>query len=100
MFKAILHEKQIPIVLLWSGLIFIGYNVLTVAVEATESNDKKVCEDYNGKWKSIGGGDKGCVFEKDKDREKYSIRPWFGLSAFTLGIFERKISFLLLDGVM
>jgi hypothetical protein len=53
LFKASWHEKQTLIVLLWSVLIFIGYNVLTV--EAIESNDKKVCEDYNGEWKSIGG---------------------------------------------
>jgi len=36
LFKAIWHEKQTLIVLLWSGLIFIGYNVLTVQADEKE----------------------------------------------------------------
>ena len=76
MFKAIGHEKQVLIVLLWSGLIFIGYNVLTV--EATESNDKKVCEDYNGKWTSADG-ERYCKIDNEKDQQLYSIRPGHSL---------------------
>ena len=79
MFKASWHEKQALIVLLWSVLISIGYNVLTV--EAIESNDKKVCEDYNGEWKSIGGGDIGCTFENDSDAQKYGFRPGYSLDS-------------------
>lgn len=49
--------------------------------EATESNDKKVCEDYNGKWKSIGNGNRGCTFENDDDAERYGFRPGFSLDS-------------------
>lgn len=83
MFKAIWHEKQILIVLLWSVLIFIGYNILTV--EASEKNDKKICEEYNGKWKDIGGGDRGCVIDNEKDTQKYSIRPGYSLDSTGAG---------------
>ena len=66
MLISIRYEKQSLIVLLESALIFIGYNVLTV--EAAESNDKKVCEDYNGKWNKIDDfGTKACQFDNDKD---------------------------------
>ena len=78
MFKAIWHEKQILILLLWSLLIFIGYNVLTV--EAKESDDKKVCEKYNGEWEKIDDfGTKSCQFDNEQDRAIYSIRPGFSL---------------------
>lgn len=74
MSKSIGHEKQVLIVLLWSVLIFIGYNVLTA--EASEKDDKKVCESYNGKWtKSSSGDDRYCHFDNDKDRQLYVIRP-------------------------
>ena len=93
MFKASWHEKQTLIVLLWSVLIFIGYNVLTV--EAIESNDKKVCEDYNGEWKSIGGGDRGCTFENDSDAQKYGFRPGYSLDS-TSGDAEYGMSIIII----
>jgi hypothetical protein len=79
LFKAIRYEKQILIVLLWSVLIFIGYNVLTA--EASEKEDKKVCEDYGGEWKKSAnsGGERWCNFDNDKDRQAYSIRPGYTL---------------------
>jgi hypothetical protein len=79
LFKAIRYEKQILIVLLWSVMIFIGYNILTV--EAKESNDKKVCESYNGEWKNIGGGDRGCTFDNVDEAERYGYRPGFSLDS-------------------
>ena len=49
--------------------------------EATESNDKKVCEQYNGEWKKIAdsGGERWCNFDNDKDRQLYSVRPGHSL---------------------
>jgi hypothetical protein len=79
LFISISHEKQILIVISLSLFFFIGYNVLTV--EAAEKDDKKVCEDYNGEWKSTGDDDRGCVFEKDSDAEKYGYRPGFSLDS-------------------
>jgi hypothetical protein len=60
-------------------MIFIGCNVLTA--EAKESDDKKVCEDYNGEWKNIGGGVRGCTFENDDDAERYGFRAGFSLDS-------------------
>jgi hypothetical protein len=77
--RAIWHEKQLLIVLICSVLIFIGYNVLTA--ESTEKEDKKVCEDYNGEWKSIGGGDRGCVIDNEQDQQRYGMRPGFSLDS-------------------
>ena len=73
-----LNQSAIVMISL-SLFLFIGYNVLTA--EATESNDKKVCEDYNGEWKNIGGGEKGCTFDNESDREKYSVRPGYSLDS-------------------
>ena len=80
MFKAIRYEKPILIVLFWSVLAFIGYNVLTA--EASEKEDKKVCEEYGGKWKNNPndyGDDRGCMFENEKDQQAYAIRPGYSL---------------------
>ena len=81
MSKAIWYEKQTLIVLLWSVLIFIGYNVITV--EAAESDDdKKVCESYGGEWtKSDVGEDRYCKIDNEKDQQLYSIRPGFSLDS-------------------
>ena len=72
--KSIRYEKQILIVLLWSILIFIGYNVLTVQADEKEdmadalremkfTNDdldyyglksiaiEQACKDNGGQWK-------------------------------------------------
>jgi hypothetical protein len=82
LFKAIWHEKQTLIVLLWSGLIFIGYNVLTVQADVKEDalremkfvNDdeddsglkplaiEQACKDNGGKWKE----NIWCKFDNDK----------------------------------
>jgi hypothetical protein len=62
LFKAIWNEKQLLIALIWSVLIFIGYNVLTA--EATEKEDKQVCEDYNGKWTKYEDGERWCKIDK------------------------------------
>lgn len=51
------------------------------SAEATESNDKEVCENYNGEWKDIGGGDRGCTFENDDDAERYGLRPGYSLDS-------------------
>jgi hypothetical protein len=85
--KLLLSGKQILIVISLSLFIYIGYNVLTA--EASEKEDKKVCEDYNGKWKETvivdvdgnekGSGDKQCQFDNDKDLKLYSIRPGYSL---------------------
>jgi len=80
-------RDAVTIAIAWSLLIYVGYNVLTV--EASEKEDKKVCEDYNGKWKETvivdadgnekGSGEKQCQFDKDKDLKLYSIRPGYSL---------------------
>ena len=72
-------NKSVIVIISLSLFLFVGYNVLTA--EATESNDKKVCEEYNGKWKDIGGGDRGCTFENDDDAERYGFRPGFSLDS-------------------
>ena len=68
------------ITIMWGLLVFVGYNVLTV--EAAESDDKQVCEDYGGEWKDASGDyghDRGCNFDNDKDQKLYSIRPGYSL---------------------
>jgi hypothetical protein len=85
--KLLLSGKQILIVISLSLFIYIGYNVLTA--EASEKEDKQVCEDYNGKWKETirvdvdgnekGSGEKQCQFDNDKDLKLYSIRPGHSL---------------------
>jgi hypothetical protein len=70
-------------IIAWSLLFYVGYNVLTV--EATEKEDKKVCTSYGGEWKETirvdvsgnekGSGDNQCQFDNDKDLQLYSIRP-------------------------
>ena len=69
-------------IVMWSLLVFVGYNVLTVNVEAAESDDKQVCEDYGGEWKKYDTGDnsRGCHIENEKDRQLYGIRPGYSLS--------------------
>ena len=94
MIKLLFSGKQILIVSLVFILIVNTTNLtfpnavdektikdLVNTVDATESNDKKVCENYNGKWKSIGGGDRGCTFENDDDAERYGFRPGFSLDS-------------------
>lgn len=94
MIKLLLSGKQILIVSL-VFMLFVNTTNLTFpnilsektiknwvnTAEATESNDKKVCEDYNGEWKDIGGGDRGCTFENDDDAERYGFRPGFSLDS-------------------
>ena len=70
------------IIFAWSLLAFVGYNVLTVEAttdfkKSTEKEDKKVCEDYGGEWKSIGGGDRGCEIENEQAQGLYGIRPGY-----------------------
>jgi len=66
-------NKSTIVIISLSLFLFLGYHVLTV--EAAESDDKQVCEDYNGKWKSMGGGVRGCTFDNEQDRQLYTIRP-------------------------
>src|SRR5688500_16197128 len=70
-------NKSTIVIISLSLFLFVGYNVFSA--EAAEKDDKKVCEDYNGKWKDVGGGDKSCTFKNDKDRQLYSIRPGHSL---------------------
>jgi hypothetical protein len=87
--KLLLSGKQLLlfIIIAWSLLAFVGYNVLTV--QAAEKDDKKVCESYGGEWKETirvdvdgnekGSGEKQCNFNNDKDLQAYSIRPGHSL---------------------
>ena len=94
MIKLLLSEKQILIVSLVFILLVNTTNLTfpnTVdkktikdwvnIAEATESNDKKVCESYNGEWKNIGGGDRGCTFDNVDEAERYGYRPGFSLDS-------------------
>ncbi len=68
-------------IIAWSLLVFVGYNVLTV--EATEKDDKKVCESYGGKWKETmmadgsgrSSGERWCHIDNEIDQQRYIIRP-------------------------
>ncbi len=68
-------------IIAWSLLVFVGYNVLTV--EATEKDDKKVCESYGGKWKETmmadgsgrSSGERWCNIDNEIDQQRYIIRP-------------------------
>ena len=72
MIKLLLSGKQLLlfIIVAWSLLAFVSYNVLTV--EAAEKDDKKVCESYGGEWKETkivdgsgrSSGDRGCEIDK------------------------------------
>ena len=67
------------IIVAWSLLAFVGYNVLSAeASKSTEKNDKKVCESYGGEWKK-SVYNKSCNFNNDKDEELYSLRPGYSL---------------------
>ena len=69
------------IIIAWCLLAFVSYNVLTAEAEdfkkSTEKEDKKVCEDYGGEWKSIGGGDRGCKIDNEQAQGLYGIRPGY-----------------------
>ena len=61
-------KKFIPyiVIVMWSLLVFVGYNVLTV--EATTESIKEICVSHDGKWK-----DNECKFEDGIEMgKKYS----------------------------
>ena len=73
MFKAIWHEKQILIVLLWSVLLFIGYHVLVQP--AYSINTSFLDKDYD--WNEFGDDhitkssvDAGCEASEDYEKNK------------------------------
>ena len=82
MIKLLLSGKLLLlfIIIAWSLLAFVGYNVLTV--EAAEKDDKKVCESYGGEWKETkmvdgsgrSSGDRGCEIENEQAQQLYGIR--------------------------
>ena len=80
MFKASGHEKQVLIVLLWSGLIFIGYNVLTAEAfteakecsSLSEPDDYLYCNDFD--WSAFSP-DRESVDEMCDASEDYAKNP-------------------------
>jgi len=74
LFKASWHEKQTLIVLIWSVLIFIGYNVITAPPAfSISSEEEEHCEDNGGDWSKE---DKSCKFDDEEDEKEYAEKKY------------------------